>query len=421
MATDQKNAFIGIDALNEVATKVGSQIIMGPAYTNAELLKRMRIKVISGIQFKQVETVLMRKGGTTRRKKVGNSVESNLGLLKERKLEVKLAWNRFRDNIDNYVETVFGTNGRAGGKYPLSTSACEGILKTYAEDNTDNLFFGDVDKEKTQPGLALYTGFHTYLAHDIALGLINKANRNLIECDAIVAPVDADDSTPYDTVFEAFMSLDPRLRKQKEILCYCDVLRGVYIAQGYANKNHSHVKVKYKDDGTFTIPEMPRVTFVPEDAFGVGDRLIFTIPENFQYGVDSLGNQTFVKAQVGSDQDMQDIIFQIQSLQGTRVLQIQSSCFAMTNGSIAENAISGDFRNAKLVVNYNETECSGVKVNGEAYDEPKEFAENAIITVEATAAAGYKFDRWSTGSTDNPLAITATGMPIVVAPIFTKA
>lgn len=415
---DKNQMFIGVDALKEVATKVGTQIVMGPAYSDVELLQRMRIKVISGVQYKQVETLLVRKGGTTRRKVVGSTMNNKLGFLKERELEAKLSWNRFTDNIDNYVETNFGTDGMAGGEYPLSTAATEAILKTYAEDLTDNLFFGNVDNE--DEALALYNGFHTYIAHDIEAGYISVSNHNLIECEAIEAPTDATDTTPYDIVLGVYAKLDPRLRKQKEILCYCDTLRGVYIAQGYANRSGGHSKVQYKDDGTFTIPEMPRVVFVPEDAFGVGDRLIFTIPENFQYGVDNLNNKTHVDVERNVAVDSQEVVFQIQSIQGTRVLNPFSSAFAMTNGSISANPFAGDFNGSKLIVNYDEAECKGIKVNDEAYTEAKEFAENTILKIEATPAAGYEFDQWSNGSKNNPLSLTATGMPIALTAIFKK-
>lgn len=48
--------FIGKDALTHVAETVGKQIIMGPAYNDPELLDRLGIQVISGVQFKKLTT-----------------------------------------------------------------------------------------------------------------------------------------------------------------------------------------------------------------------------------------------------------------------------------------------------------------------------------------------------------------------------
>ncbi len=417
--SNNNNQFIGLEALTTVAEQVGSQIVMGPAFANPDLLKRMRIKVISGVQYKQTETLLVRKGGTTRRKVVGQPMNNTIGFLKSRTLVAKLAWNKFRGNTSEFTETNFGVH--ATGSYPVSTEATEAILKTYAEDLLSNLFFGDINNEEVagKEMLSLYDGFHTYIAQDVADGYISTVNKNLIECDSIVAPTDKEDSSPFDTVLEVYSKLSPALRKQKEILCYCDVLRGIYIADGYNNKKHGNADVVRKEDGTFTIPEMPRVTFVPEDVFGLGDRIIFTIPENFQYGVDTLNNQTKVRVKVGSDDDLDDVIFQIQSIQGTRVLNPLASAFAMTNGNITENVLGGDYQNSKLTVTVNETEGS-VTVNGEAYDADAEYAPNAVIALKATAQSGYTFVGWSNGKTDAEISIVATGMPMAITALFEK-
>lgn len=412
--------FIGREALTHVAEQVGKTIVMGPAYEDPELLDRLGIAVISGVQYKKTDHLLVRKGGTTRRKKVGTPVENRIGFLKERTLVAKLTWNRYKDNIDNYVETVFGTDGKAGGDYPLSTLACEAILKSYAEDLKSNLFFGNMEYEDStdekKQKLSLYDGFHTDIAHDIAEGIISTTNGNLIACEAIAAPTDAHDSTPFDTVLEWYTKWDARLRQQKVVKLHCDILRGIYIAQGYANKYHGNTKVKYLDNGNFTVPEMPRVEFCPSDAWGVGNRLMATIPGNLQYGVDSENNQTFVKVQFGSDDDAQDVIFQIQSIQGTRLMNPLSSAFVISDGSIVENVINGDYDNSKLVVNISGT--GSVKVNGEAYDKVQEFAPNAIVSLKAEPGTGQKFVSWSNGKTEAEITITATGMPMALTAFF---
>lgn len=426
MADNKAPEFIGREALTHVAEQVGKQIIMGPAYEDPELLDRLGISVISGVQFKKTDHLLVRKGGTTRRKKVGTPVENKIGFLKERTLIAKLTWNRYKDNIDNYVETVFGTDGKPGGEYPMSTVEVETILKSYAEDLKSNLFFGDMENEDSadedKQKLSLYDGFHTDMAHDIADGIISVQNKNLIPCDAITAPVDAHDSTPFDTVLEWYTKWDGRLRQQKLVKLHVDILRGLYIAQGYSNKYHGNSKVNYLPNGNFTVPEMPRVEFCPSDAWGVGTRMMATIPGNLQYGVDSENNQSFVKTQFGSDEDAQDVIFQIQSIQGTRIMNPLPSAFVMSDGSIAENVINGDYTNSKLVVTLDGADAAAkVQVNGEDYDEPAEFAPNALITLKAVegTAEGHKvFKQWSNGKTDKEITITATGMPMAITAFF---
>lgn len=431
MADTTNNApeFIGKEALRHVAEQVGKQIIMGPAYEDPELLERLGIKVISGVQFKKTDHLLVRKGGTTRRKKVGTSVENKIGFLKERVLVAKLTWNRYKDNIDNYVETVFGTDGKAGGDYPLSTIACEAIMKSYAEDLMSNLFFGKMEYEDStdeeKQKLSLYDGFHTDMEADIADGIISVPNGNLVPCEAITAPTDAHDSTPFDTVQEWWTKWDARLRQQKKVKLHCDILRGIYIAQGYSNKYYGNSKVTYllgadgKPNGNFIVPEMPKVEFCPSDAWGVGTRMLATVPDNLQYGVDSENNQTFVKTQFGTDEDAQDVVFQIQSIQGTRIFNPLASAFCLSDGSIAENVINGDYSNSKLVVTIDGGAAdTKVQVNGADYEKAAEFAPNAIITLKAVAGTGKKFKQWSNGKTDAEISITATGMPMAITAFF---
>ena len=426
MADNKAPEFIGREALTHVAEQVGKQIIMGPAYEDPELLDRLGISVISGVQFKKTDHLLVRKGGTTRRKKVGTPVENKIGFLKERTLIAKLTWNRYKDNIDNYVETVFGTDGKPGGDYPMSTVAVEAILKSYAEDLKSNLFFGDMENEDSldedKQKLSLYDGFHTDMAHDIADGIISVQNKNLIPCDAISAPTDAHDSTPFDTALEWYTKWDGRLRQQKLVKLHVDILRGLYIAQGYSNKYHGNAKVNYLPNGNFTVPEMPRVEFCPSDAWGVGTRMMATIPGNLQYGVDSENNQSFVKTQFGSDEDAQDVIFQIQSIQGTRIMNPLPSAFVMSDGSIAENVINGDYENSKLVVTLDGAdEGAKVQVNGQDYPKALEFAPNALITLKAVegSAEGHKvFKQWSNGKTEKEITITATGMPMAITAFY---
>ncbi len=423
MAENKAPEFIGREALTHVAEQVGTQIVMGPAYEDPELLERLGIQVISGVQFKKTDHLLVRKGGTTRRKKVGTPVENKIGFLKERTLVSKLSWNRYKDNTDSYVETVFGTDGKAGGDYPLSTVACEAILKSYAEDLKSNLFFGKIAYEDSADEelqkLSLYDGFHTDIEADIEDGIISTINGNLVECDAISAPADAHDSTPFDTVLEWYTKWDARLRQQKRVILHCDILRGIYIAQGYANKYHGNAKVTYFANGNFTVPEMPKVEFAPSDAWGVGTRLMATIPNNLQYGVDSESNQTFVKVQVGSDEDAQDVVFQIQSIQGTRLFNPLASAFVISNGSIAQNVINGDYSNSKLVITVNGGDAdSKVQVNGADYDESEEYAPNDIITLKAVEGTGKKFKQWSNGKTTAEITITATGLPMAITAFY---
>lgn len=428
MATLPKD-FIGIDALQHVAEQVSKEILMGPGYTDAAEMDRLGIDVVSGIQFKRTFHILLRKGGTTRRKDVHTKVDSEVGFLKERTLTVKLAWDHFTDNIDKYCETVFGTD--AQGQYPLSTEAATAVLTNYADNLTACLWNGDIDlddgtdgKTASEQALALYDGFHTCIKHDIEDGIISEANGNLIPCDAITAPADTDDTTPYDNFVAWQRKWDARLRKANTRV-YMSEVTAYNIAAGYANKFHGNFKVEYEQGGNFKLPGLSRVTICPVADFGEGDRMYATIDKNFAYGVDTLNNQTYVGVKVGTDDDMRDIQFQIQSIQGAGIKNPFKYAFAMSDGSLASTEyVAGDYDNTNLVVTIAGTDGQKpdgtVKVNNNAYTKPVETAVNQVITLEAFDGATSKFVNWSNGKTEKKIQLTATGMNMGITAFFKK-
>ncbi len=413
--------FIGIDALQHVAEQVSKEIFMGPGYSDPAEMDRLGIDIVSGIQFKRVFHLLLRKGGTTRRKDVHKQVNSVAGYLKERVLVTKLAWDHFESNADAFTETVFGTD--AQGQFPLSTEATEAVLKDYADNLAACLWYGDIELDNgddsvkaSDQALALYDGFHTCIKHDIEDGLISEANGNLVACDAISAPTDNNDSTPYDNFVAWYRKWDARLRKQ-EVRVYMNEVTASYIAAGYANKFHGNFKVDYNQGDNFKLPGFSKVTICPVPDFGEGDRMYATVDKNFVYGVDTLNNQTYVGVRVGSDTDMRSVQFQIQSIQGCGVRDPFARSLAVSTGTLAAaDYVAGDYTNETLVVS-----VSGkgtVAVNGVAYSEPVEISANDVITLKATAEAGSTFKCWSNGKTDAEIQIIASGMPIGITAFF---
>lgn len=422
--------FIGIDALTHIADQVSKEILMGPGYTDADDMDRLGIDVVSGLQYKQTLHIMLRKGGTTRRKDVHTKVNSESGFLKERTVTVKLAWDHYTDSIDRYVETVFGTD--AQGQYPFSTAAVTAVLTNYADNLTACLWNGDISlddgsesKSAREQALALYDGFHTCVKHDIEDGIISEANGNLVHCDAITAPVDNDDSTPYDNFIAWHMKWDARLRKAKTRV-YMNEITANNIAAGYANKYHGNFKVEYEQGGNFKLPGLSRVTICPVADFGEGDRMYATIDKNFVYGVDTLNNQTYVGVKMSTDDDMRHIQFQIQSIQGAGIKNPFKYAFCMSDGSLATSEyVAGDYVDSNLVVTTVDTDGKAdvdgkVTVNSANYTAPVPTSVNQILTLVAVDGAKNKFSHWSNGKTEKTLQLTATGMTMGITAIFKK-
>lgn len=421
--------FIGISALKEVANQVFKSVVQGPAFANPEEMTRLGIKIVSGIQYKRTLNVFIRKGGTTRRKDMNPTMDGTIGFLKERVLTAKLSWFKGRDNIDRYCETVIGVNSQAA--YPLSTVAVEAVLRTFADDRYNNLWWGDIDNDvegasDEQKAMGLYDGFLTCIKHDIEDGIISEANRNLIHCEAISAPANATDSSAYKNFRDAYMSLDPRLRRQK-VYAYMTPETAINIADGYALQSYGTHKLDVVDGGNYVIPELPKLTLAPVEGMGVGDRIIFSVEGNLIYAVDTDGEQTGVDVALGSDNDLRDIVFQCQAISGAMVVSTLAHSFAITDGSLqSTDFLSGDYTNSNLVVTIAHSDAdtgkidAKVKVNGVEYKTPVETTPNQIVTVVAEDSATYKFVSWNTGSTEKTLQLTATGMNMGLTAFFKK-
>lgn len=428
MAKLPKN-FIGLDALQHVAEEVAKEIVMGPGYSDAEEMDRLGIDIVQGVQFKRTFHLFIRKGGTTRRKDVHREINSEAGFLKERTLVAKLSWDKFPGNIDDFCETVFGTD--AQGQFPLSSQAVEAILKDYADNLAANLWFGDISLDNgddsvpaREQAMALYDGFHTCIKHDIEDGLISEANGNLVPCEAITAPANNDDSSPYDNFLAWHMKWDERLRKVPTRV-YMNETTAMNIAAGYANKFHGNFRVEYNQGDNFKLPGLSKVILCPISGFGEGDRMYATIYKNFVYGVDTESNQQYVSVRLGSDRDHRDLSFQLQSIQGCGVRSFLRSAIAISDGSlVAPEYVAGDYDNTKLVVTLAGTdgqEPDGtVKVNGVAYTKPLDTTPNQILTLEAADGTNYKFDSWSNGKKDKKIQLTATGMNMGLTAFFKK-
>ena len=418
--------FIGRAALETIANKFSPQIIMGAARFRPDVFTRMKINIETGVQYQSTKTVMLRKGHTTQKKVVGDEVNSTAGILVERKCNKTLAWNRYKDNRDNYREhAIVDTDDSTKFSYPLSEIAMMACIANYGEDIFDCLWHGDesIDrKDKTNPKwyLHIMDGYMTYLAKDVAKGYISKDFHNYVEIGAIDNPADKDDTSAYEEFLKFRAGWHQNLKNAAEVLVYCSEETGAAIARAYKNMNRSLQGVKYLEDDTYKFPEWRNVIVVPESSYGIGDKLIATTSENFEYCVDSMDSRNGIQVQIGSDKDAFDIAFQPQAIQGVRVLNIASSYFCMSNGSLAPNAVAGDYTKNLFVVTVNDPTLGSVTVNGVAPDNTKDYDSNVTLTLKATATGGT-FVGWSDGVTTEERTYVTKGQPAGLTAIFKKA
>lgn len=417
--------FIGTAALQSIADKFAPQIIMGAAHFRPDVFTRMRIKVETGVQYQSTKTILLRKGHTAQKKVVGESIESTVGFMVERKCITSLAWDRYLDNKDKYRENKqFDVKDNTKFNYPMSELAVMAIIANYGENIFDCLWHGDesISKDDAKKKyLRVMDGFITYLNHDIEKGYINEAFNNYVHTEKIDAPVDKDDIAAYNEFVKFRSGWHQNLRNAPLVLVYCSEETGAAVARAYKNANGGYEGVRYLEDDTYKFAEWRNIIMVPESSFGKGDKMIATVPDNFEYCVDSLDSRNSVTVQAGSDKDNMDIYFQVQSIQGTRVLNIASSYFCMSDGSLAPNDVAGDYTEDIFVVSSNDETLGKVTVNGSAPDNTVGYASGTTLNLVATAESGGKFVSWSDGNTEATRAVITKGQPAGLMAIFAKS
>lgn len=419
--------FIGIETLQTLANKIEPNILLGPAYYAKEEIARLGINVLTGVQFMSTKYVFYRKGGTTRRKKVGDKVNNQIGFLQERPLITYVAWNHYTDNQGNYRELPIATvPGGAELSYPLSEVAIGEIGKAFSDDIMACLWWGDKDladsDDEDEQALGLYDGFNVVIARELENGFISKQNGNLVHCDSLDAPADNNDTTAWKN-FRATYNALPNALKRQQVLAYMSTDTAVAISDAYGNSHRNNVEViMVGDTVNFKFKELPRLTVVPSDDYGVGERIVFTTPGNFEIGVnngDPVDN--FVKVKEGTDDDMLDIQFQIQTTIGTRVIALMPSKFAMTDAAlVAPTIVSGDYKYNTFTAAAAPADAGKVEVSGGSADAKGAYAPGTTLSLKATANAGYKFARWSNGATSAEISVVTKNQPDAVVAIFVK-
>lgn len=428
MATVNTIPFIGIGTLQQVANKIEPNILLGPAYYAKEEISRLGINVLTGIQFMSTKYVFYRKGGTTRRKKVGQTVNNQIGFLQERPLVTYVAWNHYTDNQGNYRELPVATvPGGAEFSYPLSELAVGEIGKAFSDDCMACLWWGDkdlADSEKAdEQAMGLYDGFNTVIAREVENGFISKKNGNLITCGSLDAPAaGTNDTTAWKNFRAAYLSLPGALRRQN-ILAYMSTDTAMAISDAYGNAhNHNEEVLMQGDTVNFKFRELPRVTVVPSDDYGTGERIVFTVPGNLEIGVnngDPVDN--FVKVKEGTDNDMLDIQFQVQTTIGTRVVALMPSRFAMTDAALVQpTTINGDYKYNTFTAVPNIAAAGKVEISGGTANANGEYEAGTTLTLTATANEGYKFVRWSNSSTSASTSVVVKNQPDAIIAIFEK-
>ena len=145
--------------------------------------------------------------------------------------------------------------------------------------------------------------------------------------------------------------------------------------------------------------------------------MIATVKYNFEFGTDLGPNsKAFVKV-TNDPNDLNVLIYQVQTAQGVRIRQISADKFCVSTGTIKPiESVGGEYRDASITVGANIADGGTVSVS----PEKDNYDKGDVVTLTASAAEGYTFEKWSDNVTLATRQISASGFPEVYQAVFTK-
>lgn len=411
-------AFIGLENVQAVARVLEPNIVTGPAWTMADELERLGIKVETGIQNQKIYTVFAGKGGETRRKKLGDVKESKLGYFFERTLQTEICVHRIRVNEDYFKEkpAIVDINGSSATTFPLTEFFMKEQAKLFGKD----VFNCAINGKKTEEGekLGMFDGFNEKITQDINNGVVNSAAGNLVATGVFDAPATEGDFAAYDEWVKFENAWNPDL-KDELVYVWLPTDIALAIKDAYEQKHRSHQAATDLPNGNFTLGAHPKRIFCPFDRMK-GTRIIAFKEGTMILGVDNESDKSFVNVVPEPSRDTKDMVFQIQSLFGVVVKDPSARAF-VTNGGVNEGVfLSGDYLKDAVTVTANKESLGTVAITkgGTPVENGSEIEAGVTLTLTATPNSKATFKKWSNGATTASINIVTTGDPMNFTAIF---
>jgi len=341
-------ATVDISGLQRVANTYQRDIQMLPYAVMAVVLGQHGITLFPGIQNEHTIVSFLRKQGVAKPYAPGiNISDSEAGKMKESKLKVETAYASISDNIKNYKAVVMITPEEMLGsnktkKHPFEAELMMAVVRTFGEDILDALFNAERDVADESP-LGLFDGFETKVKAAVQSGEIATGEGNLIDSGAFDAPAN-------DTDTEAYINLRNWLRQaQKDLLksspyLYLPDQVFINVIDAFKNKTSNKAATfidmqEYLNKGEGL---NSNIRIVQSSYMGNGDRIYLSAPGNMDFGMNTLGDETFFEVN-RLDKDRNKINYWIQAEYGTRWRQHHKKMFLTNTGSLTANQLSGDY------------------------------------------------------------------------------
>lgn len=333
--------------INQQAINYQQQLRMLPYLLMEQELANIGVSLLQ-VAGKDVRTEAQRRGGLLRPYDPANlDYSDNLLSFKERILDPQKSVISMKDSISNYSTKKLLNNPKAASgvnqtkKHPFEDLIVSQTVKTATEDVLDALFSSEYNIAVRNPQ-GSFDGLDTKIDNYVVSTEISAANKNYFVhgVNQIAAPVDATDTIAIDqaVLFVRFANL--HLKRKGLLYMTPNVYQ--YLIDALENKN------KYKSADLTAVESYinqksgASIKIVVTPFMGTGNRLILTIPGNFEFGMDTFSDPYFVQVR-NPYEDPNLVQFWLQADFGTRINSLHPKEFLVNDGTPAANALSGDY------------------------------------------------------------------------------
>ena len=342
--------YLNATNVSQLVTHIQEEILESPALVNEEALSALSFNVLTGVIYKDLQYIKLKKGNNARNYGVSDAVGGERIQVKERELIAHHSWDRLYVDIQDFREKEpFVLSAESYERDTLLNSI--GVIKNetegYAADVFSGLFWGKY-VAKSKNSQQLYDGVMTIIKaeYDKTEGSEINKTVQVIATNAF-ADVDSTDPSSNWDEFEAWVNKMPmKLRNAKEgVIVYMSDATKTRIMDSYA-RTYPAVQPQNVTALTCGFMNLPNITIASHPVVGQGDMLLATTKGNFDFGIDSIDNvKARVSCEVCGSINNNLLALQIESTQGTRVRYFDAG-HLYWNGKLntLDTSILGDYQ-----------------------------------------------------------------------------
>ncbi|OJU34640.1 MAG: hypothetical protein BGN96_13715 [Bacteroidales bacterium 45-6] len=340
---------VNIAGLTNAAKIYAPGITALPFYVMNAVTAALGIRILE-VKGEHILVNRRRKAGILAPYKPGLTLGQEQEIIKflEMKLKPERTYAEIVDNVTMYddVKVISDAGNFVDNKtkkHPLELDIITAIVRSYAEDVVNYMFFAERDDTVKSPATA-FNGFNMKKDALIAGGLISAPEKNLVTTGAFTNPASTTDTTPYEQLVSFVASADPFLRQGQALL---------RITEGTLLKARAGYKNKVKAFNDPTMAEMldrikddarcPNLTIMTHPAYGSGGGLMLTAPGMLDFGVGSQSDDKFVQVR-GYKDDPNDVQFWIQASYDARINDVHRKVFQVNEQVNTAPDLAGDYK-----------------------------------------------------------------------------